>query len=266
MTCRHEATLRWAAHGSVVAAASFSALPLSGQGVVGRVVDVEGDSVVAGVAVTLADSLDQARRTVVTDTTGAFAIPVAAPGRYTLRTEHIAYRPVVTRPLAVEAGDVVEVELRLSRRTFDLDPLVVVGRRTVDVPYLRDYYERVEIARRTGRGRVLAREELERLEGLTVRDVLRRERPFKDRFGRRCTPVVYWNGFPVEVAHIPVSNVEGIELYRARENFTGYGGGLCGVVLVWNRPLREGEGRPFSWLKLMVGAGALVLVVAAGLW
>jgi len=265
MICRRRATLRWAGPGLVLVTAVCSAVPVAGQGVVGRVVDVEADSAVAGVAVTLADSLDRGRGTVVTDTAGSFAIPVAAPGRYTLRTEHVAYRRVVTRSFVVEAGDVVEVELRLSRRTFDLDPLVVVGRRTVDVPYLRDYYDRVEIARKMGRGRVLTREELVRLEGFTVRDVLRRERPFKDRFGRRCTPVVYWNGFPVEVAHIPVTNVEGIELYRARENYTGYGGGSCGVVLVWNRPLREGEGRRFRWLTLLVGAGALLLVTA-GLW
>ncbi|NIQ52948.1 MAG: hypothetical protein GWN71_05720, partial [Gammaproteobacteria bacterium] len=176
--------------------------------------------------------------------TGAFAIPVAAAGRYRLRTEHVAYRPVVTRPFTVAFGDIVEVKIRVSRRTFDLEPLVVVGRRTVDVPYLRDYYDRVEIHRKAGRGRILTREELERLEGFTVRDVLRRERPFKDRRGRTCTPVFYWNGFAVEAEHIPVSNVEGIELYRSRENMTFYNGRGCGVVLVWNRPLREGEGRP----------------------
>jgi len=60
-----------------------------------------------------------------------------------------------------------------------------------------------------------------------------------------------------------VANVEGTEIYRHKDWPPQYRGGDCGVVLVWNRPLRPGEGHPFNWVILAAGLGVFALLTLA---
>lgn len=248
---------------AALAVTACAAAPLAGQAVTGRVVDVDGDTAVSGVAVSLADSAGSVRMTVVTDSTGTFAFPITAAGRYTLRTQHIAFRPVVTRPFTVGAGENVDVEIRLSRATIALEPLVVRARRRVGVGYLRDYYDRVEENRKLGRGVILTRADLEPLQGLAVSEAVRRQMlRFTNSRGFQCSPSYYWNGLPVDeqaVVTIPVGDVEGIEIYRRFNAPPQYTNG-CGVVLVWSRPLRAGEGHPFNWVIMAAGLSLFALL------
>jgi len=115
------------------------------------VLDVDGDSAVADVAVSLVDSAGLARITVITDSAGAFAIPVAVAGPYRLRARHIAFQRITTTPFLVRPGEVVDVEIRVSRTAIALDPLVVRARHEARATYLRDYYARVEENRKMGR-------------------------------------------------------------------------------------------------------------------
>jgi hypothetical protein len=250
---------------AALALAACTAGSLEAQAVTGRVVDVDGDTAVSGVAVSLADSAGDVHVTVVTDSLGGFTLPVAVPGRYTLRTRHIAFRPVVTRPLAVGPGQNVDVELRLSRAAISLEPLVVRAVRKVDVAYLRDYYARVEENRKLGRGRILTRADLEPLQGLAVHEAVRRQMlRFTNSPGFQCAPTYYWNGMPIDraaVAEIPVANVEGIEIYRRYEVPPQYSG--CAVILVWSRPLRPGEGHPYNWVIMAAGLAVFGLLTLA---
>ncbi len=87
-----------------------------------------------------------------------------------------------------------------------------------------------------------------------------------------------------QLFEIPVSRAEGVEIYddmldvpaeyfehRVRHLYEGVDGlevgefPLCGVILVWSRPLRPGEGKRTSWLVrglAAVGAFALLVFVA----
>ena len=243
--------------------------PTAAQGILGRVLDAEADTVIAGAAVTLVDSGGSRLVTSTTDSAGSFGLPVYAPGRYTLHVEHVAYREAETRALEVGRRDMVRVDIRLSRLAFDLDPLVVTARQRAPTSYLTEYYERLDRAVEYGWGVVLTREDLEELEGYSVGDVL--ERPaLVGRFlslplgGLACSPAFYWNGFPVPVRQIPVSSVEGIEIYRRHEVPAEYGSyHPCGVVLVWNRPVRPGEdaGRASGWQRVAMAVGAALLAV-----
>jgi hypothetical protein len=240
----------------------------SAQGVIGRVVDADADTALAGAAVTLVDSAGERLVTATTDSAGAFGLPVYAPGRYTLHVQHVAYRETETRSLEVERAEVVWVEIRLSRLSFDLDPLIVTARQRAPMAYLTEYYERLDRWAEYGRGLILTREELEPLEGYTVGEILTRP-TLTGRFVQRaglstglpCTPVFYWNGFAVPVGQIPVSTVEAIEIYRGAEIPPQYDGNGCGVVLVWNRPVRPGEdtGRAPGWQRALMAAAAGVL-------
>lgn len=236
------------------------------QGIIGRVMDADADTAVAGVAVTLVDGAGARLVTATTDSTGGFGLPAYAPGVYTLHLQHPAYRERETRALEVGRADVVRVDVRLSRLSFDLDPLTVTARQRAPTSYLTDYYERLDRWAEYGRGVILTRDDLEELHGYSVGTIL--ERPtLVGRFqslqlgGLGCSPAMYWNGFPVSVRQIPVSSVEGIEIYRRHEVPAEYGGyHPCGVVLVWNRPVRPGEeeGRAPGWQRVAMAVGAAV--------
>jgi hypothetical protein len=235
----------------------------------GRVIDAEAETGIAAVAVTLVDSAGSLLTTVSTDSTGAFGLPVYAPGSYTLRVRHLAYREVDTRSLEVRHSEVLQVDIRLSRLAFDLDPLVVTARARAPTYYLREYHERLDRHEKSGWGVILTREELEPLAGFSVGDLLKRPtltgRFLNRRVGGRCLPTVFWNGLPVRVDHIPVSSVEGIEIYRGTQVPARYGAyHPCGVVLVWSRAIRPGEGRPLDWSGAVIAAvaGVLMFIVA----
>jgi hypothetical protein len=239
------------------------------QGVLGHVRDAETGEPVAAAAVALVDSAGTRLATAPTDSAGAFGLPVYAAGTYGLVVSHVAYRETRTRTVEIDRDEVVQVDIRLSRLDFTLDPLVVTARRRAQVSYLTDYYERADRNETLGRGRILRRKDLEPLEGLAVADVLARH-PGTGRFtdplwGSSCQPATYWNGLRVPVGDIPVASVEGIEVYRRREVPAEYAGDLearaCGVVLVWNRPIRPGEARPNTLGRLALAAGAVVLFV-----
>jgi hypothetical protein len=264
------AALSTAALALTAALLTAAASPASAQGILGRVMDADADTALAGVAVTLVDSDGSRLATATTDTTGSFGLPVYQPGIYTLHLAHVAYEAIDTRALAVERQEVVHVDIRLSRLAFELDPLVVTARQRASTSYLTEYYERLDRWEEYGRGVILTRDELEKLEGFSVGDILKRPtltRRFLNRRGLEaglpCTPVLYWNGFEMPASEIPISSVEAIEIYRPSETPPQYSTGGCAAVLVWNRPIRPGEDddRAPGWQRAALAVGAGVLFV-----
>jgi 5-hydroxyisourate hydrolase-like protein (transthyretin family) len=249
------------------------------QAVIGHVLDEESGEPVVGAQVSLLR--DTARvRTVPTDSAGSFAIPVLRSDTFTLRVQHVAYETTTSRPFDVGQNDVVEVELRISQRRITLDPLIVTARRDAGTVHLTEFYERLDRYETLGKGVILSRSELERHEGYAVRELLgrygitfRRTNPFM-----ACQVETYWNGMRIEsvpddqwngsaLRDLPISSVEGVEIYRDRfdipPEYTDPE--VCGVVLVWSRPLRPGEGnRGSALLRLLAAVGifALLTVIA----
>lgn len=160
----------------------------------------------------------------------------------------------------------LHLDIRVSRLAFGLDPLTVTVRQRAPTSYLNEYYDRLDRRKKSGWGVILTREELEPLAGYSVRDLLSRPTLVGrfQRLGRACTPAFYWNGFRVPAGDTPLSNVEGIEIYRRGEVPIEFGGyHPCGVVLVWNRPVRPGEGNPPGWRRFALAVGFALLLLAA---
>lgn len=235
------------------------------QGVTGRTVDADDGEPVGGAEVILVDASGEGLQTVFTDSTGSFGLPVMEAGSYTIRVRHLAYRTVTSRVLELEGESALEVELRLGRDAIELDSLIVLARDEAVADHAPEYYRRLNRNRRQGLGRILSREDLEPLRDRTVREALERELVRFENRGVPCTPMIFWNGLAVSSWEIPVSGVEGIEVYRRASEiptrYTNYQHAVdCGLVLVWSRVRRPGEGTSNSARAFLGGVGAFVLI------
>lgn len=258
------------------------------QVVTGRVVDVDTNAGVAGAQVELVDTAGATANGVVADSTGRFSLLAVEPGVYTLRVEHIAYAPTTSARFQLGRGEQVKVELRVTQRQIELEPLVVTARRTAGNARLAEFYDRAERNRATGKGVVLTRVELEPLDGESALKVVSRQTLLFTRPNpvRPCLIRTYWNGMLVEESddqhwrrsvqaggssqdggtalwEIPTSTVEGIEIYDDPEEIPVqyYDYNVCGVILVWSRPVQPGEGKRGSWLVRGLLAGGIFAVL-----
>lgn len=242
----------------------FNAFPsvLGAQVVTGRTVDASTNEPVQTAEVALLDEAGAPVALAVTDSTGWFRMQARAAGMYTLEALGPGYETLTVDSVVLPEGEAITVELRLGPRPFELSPLEVVGRRPMISGPLRDYYYRVDQHRLTGRGIVLTREDLTEKHGQSARGVLR-EQPFlkessrggpsrillkrrgiTDRFqGDYCEPDYFLDGQPVDalgVIAIPVSDLEGLEVYRGVSEVPPYfqrsdNAFRCGVILAWTR-------------------------------
>jgi hypothetical protein len=220
-----------------------------------------------------------------TDGWGYFAFPSVPAGDYELVVSHIAYG---TRrdSIAIEGGQLYDLELRLSMRPIELEPLVVEAVRWQVSPRLWSFYERVD----HGQGSYITRDEIERRQPLRVTHligelpgvsiinrpgpsdyiVLSRYRRF-DPSGRPgpCLPIVYLDGYRVGGDSLDdlvfPSDVEGVEIYKGLAEYPGEFASpdaRCGVIAVWTRSAPSSDivdsGMPL-WRKLVVGGGLVVI-------
>jgi hypothetical protein len=241
------------------------ATPATPQVIVGRTVDANTGEPVYGVEITLADTLDARLATVVSTMDGEFFIMVPSPGTYLLQASRLGYATVQARPMEIGDEEAVEVEVRLDVLPVELEPLTVVVRRRESLRErdLRQYYERIERygRRQTGPIRIFARQDLEQWQALSLRTFLEYNAPYWYSFGRECYPKVFVDGRPgLRHPHRSVLNIEGIEFYRR------YGPvstrfldpSLCGVVLVWTKPVRERV--PFNFKSVLGAAAGIALL------
>lgn len=105
--------------------------------ITGRVVAVAAGGGVSAAGITLSPS----GRTTSTAPNGGFAFHKVPSGNYELVAEHLAYGADTTS-VRVTPGETTSVEIRLSDRVFQMDPLSVTVRRE----YLESvgFYERME--------------------------------------------------------------------------------------------------------------------------
>lgn len=267
----------------LAAALTASCSPALAQGFVGRVVDADDGTGVAGAQVSLLSGGGEVVRGVVADSAGRFTIPVARLDTFRLRVEHIAYRTTTSSPYPFESPAIVEVELRVSQQEIELEPLVVTAVRGTRHPRLADFYRRARQYEATGRGIQLTREDLEPYTGRTVLDVFalqpvrfRRMNPLQP-----CRIRTYWNDMLVEdvtdeewrgydlpggqsLDELPASSVEGLEIYdhlgEIPPRYADYN--VCGVILIWSRAGPDPGSSTRGWLlRGLLGIGAFVVLV-----
>jgi hypothetical protein len=262
-----------------LAAALLAPIPATAQTVRGHVYESPTRRPIADVEVSLLDKSGQVRVRVVSDSGGAFRFGVPDPGVWRIRARHIAYADLDVPDLLVNDIELVDVELYMAVDVIPLEPLVITGRERDRLGRLSEYYDRLELNRRSGRGYFITREQIERrptadaatlLLGVPRVNVVRRG--FRNTVTLRsgplgeCVPVVFIDGVrtgdtqSLDAFGSPES-IEGIEIYRsAAEIPIQYSGNNnCGAILVWTR--RPTGTRAFSWKRLLIGAGAFLGLV-----
>lgn len=126
--------------------AMVTALPASGQVIVGRLVDAQTRLGVAGAAIQLLDRNSEPRAVSVSDSVGSFVVFTEVPGRYTLRAERLGYASVRTGQFDLIIADTLDVEVVISVEPIVLERLVVRSQREALVLdsrlERRGYYER----------------------------------------------------------------------------------------------------------------------------
>lgn len=233
-----------------------AASPAVAQEISGWVVDDATGQPVPGVTVTLLNSnQDRVRRTQ-TDERGQFLFQVQTADGYRLRATRVGYRTANTDPITVAPKDTVVLELRLSTQSVVLAPLTVVSS---SASVVRDHrMAGFEARRRSGWGRYMTPEQVEKLNPFYVTDLLqhmgsvrvdgggfRRSVTMRGVMGR-CRPYVYVDGYRNRVAEeegidsaIPGSRILAIEVYTALTTpaeFTSQQlAGSCGVIVIWTK-------------------------------
>jgi len=146
---------------------------LAGQVLAGRTLDERSGQPVPGVSLEILDDLGEVIHSTLSNEAGEFSFSDLDPGHYRLRGERIGYRESVSRFLALEEGDQVELEFRMAVEAILLEPLTVTASprpwyEHLKPPALWDYYERKDYLEPLGVGRFMDQEDLKPLAGLPV--------------------------------------------------------------------------------------------------
>lgn len=210
------------------------------------------------------DDLRRVRRTTLTDSAGYFLLADLPPGPFRLRVTQMGYLRTTTPTWWVEAGEVLDVVVRMRPDAVPLAPLEVIALSRMSLPVLSGFYRRSESA---VSGTFLDREDIEAKKASRVTDLLadlpgvRLERAsgyagqaqaitlgramFSSR-GGRCPVQVYVDGVlatrggeavPLDDLAYP-NDLEGVEVYRGlgsvpAEFLTPEA--RCGVIALWTR-------------------------------
>jgi hypothetical protein len=153
-------------------AALAAALPAGAQTVRGTVVDAATEAPVAGAVVTVLEGNRRVGRVRTADD-GSFEIALRRAATVVVHGERLGYRAAASEPVEVALRETVELRLPLSEGTVALQPVTVTGRRQPPrVARLENggFYER----QRSGFGRFLTREDIERQPNLDLPQILDR--------------------------------------------------------------------------------------------
>lgn len=274
--------MRTVVFATLVVLASPAVNGLSAQIIRGRVIDAGTQRAVREAEVALADTLGGSVTRTLTDSIGRFRFGLLEPGTYVVTVRHIAYEQAMSGRLALARAEEIEIQLRMGMTVIPIDPVEVVARRPERFGRLSEYYERKEWMEKTGLGRFITREQIERRLPPETSDLLRmipsvrvntRTRAIViARQGGGCIPAVFVDGMHMNRTgqaavndYVQPSMIEGIEVYRGASEtppqYQDHGG--CGSILIWTRR-GEASGKPWSWWRAAIGGGlflGLILLV-----
>lgn len=267
------------AAGTVASALALGLAPdVRAQGVTGKVVEARTDRAVEGVEISILNADAQVVAQAVSDAEGHFAVRLRPPGSWAVAVRHVGYSPIQSELFEIEPGEWVAVQVSLDPRAILLDPIVVTGRRSSWSPAVREFYERRDGARRSGFGRFIAREDIERLAPFQPTDLLRTVAGVRVVPGRTssaqglrmtagCVPAIFIDGMRINRSrpqesldnYVSVMDIEGIEVYRGPSSQVGslHDPSGCGLVLVWTRGGFRDPNSSFRWRTVLGVVGIL---------
>jgi len=106
---------------------------IQAQAVRGQLTDSISRSPIAGAFLTLVDAQGAERARAITNSAGEFTLSAPAAGTYRIRTKRIGFKPYVSRPLALVAGETVSFSAAVDPIPVPLEQVVVAGDRQCDV-------------------------------------------------------------------------------------------------------------------------------------
>lgn len=271
------------------------AAPAGAQQVVGRTVGVTEEPVGGAVVTFEAEDGSETVR-VESDSLGRFRARLQKPGRYRVSVRRLAYGHPAPLTVTVEEDQVLELTVVL-----DADPMrlgsIEARVRPLARSGLQAALQRIEFNRRTGFGRALVKEEIERRNAIDVPDVVAsmspiirtrhpisgepvillpsrgEPRPVLSMQGLptgisipMCHPTVYLDGVAMaeefDARLVRPEELAAVELYFGLEAPPQYPdlGNCGGTVLLWTTPGTP-DGPRLTWGRVIAGG----LAVAAGL-
>ena len=109
------------------------ATPAAAQSVRGLMTDSVSRTPIAGAFLTLIDEHGAERARAMTNAAGEFTLNAPAAGTYRLRSKRIGFRPLVSPPLALRAGEVIAYNAAIDPIPISLREVVVAGDRQCDI-------------------------------------------------------------------------------------------------------------------------------------
>ena len=238
------------------------------QAIVGCVLeDASGAPLTSAEVRILSEDGEILQRTI-SDSTGFFRMLAPLPGTYRVQALLIGYQEILSDPLALERGREINVEIRLSPNAVPLEPLRVVARRAYG-NRLEEFYRRAEWARGSGFGRVLTRDDIDRIRApysrLYAPNVQMQRNAYYSVPRIGCIAETYLNGLSAslnEIDTIPSEQIEGVEIYVENQVPPEYRrfDGPCAVVLFWTRP-EATHGRLLTVPRIIAGLAAIGAVI-----
>lgn len=223
--------------------------PLEGQRLEGVIVDGVSGVPVVNATVSVLSRGDTVTFQVLSDSAGLFQVPLPRADTIRVRFEALGYETVASGLLTVGAREIVELEVALSVRALELEPIVVSARRQ-DTRRgrraLSQFYRRYDWGQKSGFGRFFTREDLEDVSFLShelIRIPGLRYRYYGGQMSlgsRMCPAAVYLNGLPAGTNNIDEfwpEDLEAIEVYRRESEIPieFKRPGTCTVVALWTR-------------------------------
>lgn len=211
-----------------------------------------------------------------TDRMGAFTFGSVGSRTVRLRVVHPGYLPFEEARVAVADGEWVALEIRLGRVAIPLEPLVVTARLSAA---LGDFHSR---RRRGGLGSYLTRDEVEARGAGATTDLLRGLPGVRLRATRGsspsvemqggfgpCQPGIFVDGLRMSGSagaylndYLTPERIEGVEVYPSISTVpVQFQSGSCGAILFWTQRGDAGDGRPWSWWRMLLGVGTAVGLV-----
>ena len=213
-----------------------------------------------GVQIEVADSSGRIRHNVTSDSTGRFAVRLAAPltaSRFTVRAELLGHQSV-RGALQVTDREELDVVIVMDVAAIPLEPLRVTARGRYTRSSRDEYYDRLDHVRRFGGGVIVDYDQLQRRLGSTIPIIVAEQYPG----ARNCPPSYFIDGLRAlneDLRTLPVTALEGIEIYRssAQVPVQYQNRANCGAVLIWTQVGDRGEGSPLTWRRVLIALGLI---------
>jgi hypothetical protein len=212
-------------------------------GVIGRIFDERTNEVLVEVLILV----DATRRDIPVSSQGRFVLSQLAPGAHRVEIRAVGYRPHVL-DVMLTPGQVLERQFAMVFTGDRLPELAVESRNSKLLPRFGDFERR----KANGIGAYITRDEIRSRGYMSMGDALRTIKGVRvncgvieclihmTRAAPGCYPIFYVDGRRARsfAESTPISDVQGIEIYRGAAEmpgeFTG-DGAMCGVIAIWTR-------------------------------